>query len=187
MKTRTGGPATSAPPTERYGLGEIAFHWCSAGLLVWVGVLGLMHDSWPKQTQASWINIHALSGLLLWALVIARLWWRSQHLPPALPPDISDYQRRLAKVIHWILYGLLLIIPVIGIITFIWHGRAFDFGLFQLNLGVKSNKAIFHPTEDVHGYLAYLLFTFAGAHALAALFHHYIRQDNILRRMWPMS
>lgn len=119
--------------------------------------------------------------------MIARLWWRSHHVPPELPPDIGEFQRRLSKVLHWVLYALLLIIPVIGIITFIWDGRAFGFGLFQLNFGVKSNRAIFHPTEDIHGYLAYLLFALVSAHALAALFHHYIRHDNILRRMWPMS
>ena len=171
--------------TEGYGSGAIAFHWCTVLLIIWVGVLGLMHDSWPKKTQAFWINMHALSGLLLWVLVIARFWWRTRHVPPALPADIGEFSLRLSTAVHWLLYVLMLIIPIVGIITFIGHGRSFDFGLFQLNVGIRSNRAIFHPTEDIHGYLAYALFTLAGVHALAALWHHFIRHDTVLGRMWP--
>jgi cytochrome b561 len=79
------------------------------------------------------------------------------------------------------------IIPIIGIVTFVWHGRILNFGLFQVNFGIKSNRAIFHPTEDIHGYLAYGLLALAGLHALAAVWHHFIRHDGVLRRMWPAS
>ncbi len=51
---------------ERYGSGAIAFHWVMFLLVVWVGSLGLLHDSWLKRTQAFWINLHATLGLLLW-------------------------------------------------------------------------------------------------------------------------
>lgn len=171
--------------TGRYGSGAIAFHWVTAVLIVWVGILGLLHDSWPKRTQAFWINIHALFGLVVWVLVIARFWWRSRHLPPRLPPEAGEFSRRLSGPVHWLLYALLFVIPIIGIVTFIWHGRVFDLGLFQVNFGIRSNRAIFHPTEDIHGYLAYALFALAGLHAAAALWHHFVRRDGVLRRMWP--
>jgi cytochrome b561 len=172
---------------ERYGTPAIAFHWISVALVVTVGILGLLHDSWSKQTQAFWINVHALLGLLVLALVIARLGWRLRHAPPALPADIGKLSRRLSGMVHGLLYTLMFVIPIVGIVTFIWHGRVFNFGLFRVNLGVRSNRAIFHPTEDIHGYLAYSLFALAGVHALAALWHHFIRHDDVLRRMWPRS
>lgn len=173
--------------TECYGSGAIAFHWVMAVLIVVVGALGLLHDSWPKATQSFWINIHALIGLLVWLLVIARFWWRSRHPPPALPPEVGGLARSLSGAVHRLLYVLIFVIPIIGMVTFIWHGRALDFGLFQLNFGIRSNRAIFHPTEDIHGYLAYGLFALAGMHALAAVWHHFIRGDGVLRRMWPTS
>ena len=80
---------------------------------------------------------------------------------------------------------MMFIIPIVGAVTFIWHGRIFDFGLFRLDPGVRSNRAIFEPTEDIHGYLAYGLFALAGIHALAALWHQFVVHDGILRRMWP--
>jgi cytochrome b561 len=91
----------------------------------------------------------------------------------------------MSAPVHVTLYALMFVIPILGIVTFIWHGRVFDFGIFQVNFGVKSNKAVFHPTEDIHGYLAYALFTLAGVHALAALWHHFIQHDGVLQRMWP--
>jgi cytochrome b561 len=57
--------------------------------------------------------------------------------------------------------------------------------VFHLDFGVKSNRAVFHPTEDIHGYLAYAIFALAGVHAAAALWHHFFQRDGVLGRMWP--
>jgi cytochrome b561 len=166
-----------------YGSAAIAFHWLMFALVLCVGTLGLLHDSWPKQTQAFWINIHAILGLALWFTLFARAWWRSQH-PPA-PFMQTVFSRRASKLVHFGLYGLLFVTPIVGIITFVYHGRVFDFGIFKLDFGIKSNRAVFHPTEDLHGYLAYALFALAGVHALVALWHQFILRDGLLGRMWP--
>lgn len=171
--------------SDRYDPGAIRFHWTVAVLVVIVGTLGLLHDSWPKGTQSFWINIHALCGLALWVLLMARFWWRRRHPPPLLPPEAGELSRALARPVHLSMYVLLFVIPVLGIVTFIWHGRVFDFGLFKVDFGVQKNRAIFSPTEDIHGYLAYALFTVAGLHALAALWHQFVRRDGVLSRMWP--
>jgi cytochrome b561 len=170
---------------NRYGSGAIAFHWIMFVLVICVGVLGLLHDSWPKQTQRFWINIHAIIGLALWFALIARFWWRRRHQPPALMESVGALSRRAAALVHFGLYVLLFITPIIGIITFVYHGRVLDFGIFKIDFGIKSNRAIFHPTEDLHGYLAYALFALAGIHALAALWHQFILRDRLLDRMWP--
>jgi cytochrome b561 len=169
----------------RYGGVAIFFHWMVAVLIVITGTLGLLHDSWPRATQAEWINIHALVGLLVWLMVMLRLGWRLSHRPPDLPPDIGEFSRRTSYPVHLLMYLLLLVIPVFGIITFIWHGRVFDFWLFRIDPHVQKDRAIFHPTEDIHGYLAYVLFGLIGLHLLAALWHHFVRHDRVLLRMLP--
>ena len=183
MATRDRGCGLAPTPTDRYGSAAVGFHWTMALLIVVVGILGLLHDSWPKRTASFWINIHAMVGLLVWVLLVARFWWRSRHPPP--PPEAGEFARRLAGPVHGLLYALIFIIPILGVVTFIWHGRVFDLGLFRLDFGIRSNRAIFHPTENIHGYLAYALFALAGGHALAALWHHFIRHDGTLMRMWP--
>ncbi len=175
----------SRQSAERYGAAAIAFHWMTFALVIVVGGLGLLHDSWPKQTQAFWINIHALIGLVLWVVVLARFSWRVRHAPPAPPENLGVSARRLSKPVHLLLYVLLLITPILGFVTFVYHGRIFDFGLFEIDFGIEKNRAIFHPTEDVHGYLAYAILGLAALHALAALWHHFRLHDGVLARMLP--
>ena len=173
------------PTGERYRPAAIAFHWTMFGLVVIVGVLGLLHDSWPKQTQSFWINIHALIGLFLWLVLLARFAYRLRHAPPTLPAGTGALSRHLSSPVHLALYALLFIIPIIGVVTFVYHGRVFNFGVFELDPGVKKSRAIFGPTEDIHGYLAYALFALAGLHALAALWHRFFLRDGVWARMWP--
>jgi cytochrome b561 len=187
MTSRPLRSEASSEAVERYGTGAVVFHWTMFLLVVAVGILGLLHDSWPKRTQAFWINLHAMLGLLLWLTLMARFWWRIRHRPPSLPSGVGDWSRRLSGPVHWALYALLFVTPIVGIVTFIWHGRIFDFGVFHLDFGVKSNRAVFHPTEDIHGYLAYAIFGLAGVHAAAALWHHFFQRDGVLGRMWPMK
>jgi cytochrome b561 len=169
----------------RYDTAAMTFHWIMVVLVVVVGTLGLLHDSWPRGTQAYWINLHALLGLLVWVLLMARFAWRLGHPPPELPAHVGALARNLSNPAHLLIYLLLFVIPILGIVTFIWHGRVFDFGLFKVDFGVAKNRAIFHPTEDIHGYLAYTLFALVGIHALAALWHQFVRRDGVLQRMWP--
>lgn len=171
----------------RYGSGAIAFHWAMFVLVVVLGVLGLMLDDWPKQTKPFWISVHGLIGLLFWCLLVARFSWRLRHMPPKLPAEVGTFSRRFSSPVHWALYALMFVIPIIGLVTFVYHGRVFDFGFFQVDFGVTKNPAIYHPTEDLHGYLAYALFTLAGLHALAALWHHFYLRDGVLSRMWPRA
>jgi cytochrome b561 len=173
--------------TPRYGTTAIAFHWGVFVLVLIVGTLGLLHDDWPKTTQSFWINIHAMLGILLWVTVLVRLAWRLRNLPPPLPENVGSMAKRLSSPVHLLLYTLLLVTPLIGIVTFVYHGRIFDFGLFQLDPGIQKNRAVFRPTEDIHGYLAYALFTMAGLHAAAALWHGLYLRDGVLRRMWPLK
>lgn len=185
MLNEQGDASPGLNTAARYGLGAIAFHWIVFLLLVVVGTLGLLHDSWPKQSHVFWINMHAILGLLLWLTLLARFWWRMRHAPPILPVEVGSLSRRLSNFVHFGLYALMFITPIVGLVTFIWHGRIFDFGLFHLNFGIPSNRAIFEPTEDIHGYLAYAIFALAGIHMLTALWHQFILHDGLLRRMWP--
>jgi cytochrome b561 len=172
-----------APAPARYGAGAVTFHWTAAALIVFLGALGLLFDDIPREARPFWINVHVCVGLFYFALVIARLLWRATHKAPDLPPDVGEFSRRTSFAVHHLLYVLMLLIPVIGVVARVWHGRSFDYGVFQLNFGVASNPAVFHPAEKIHQLLAYALFVFAGVHAVGAVYHHFVRRDGILLRM----
>src|SRR5580704_17710163 len=175
-------PATSI---RRYSPVAISLHWIMAALILFSGILGLLLDDWPKASKLLWINIHAQVGLLALALLLARIWWRRTHTPPELPPEVSDISRRVSHPAHLLIYALMLATPLVGIVAFVWHARVFDFGLFSIDFGVKSNGPVYHQAEDIHLWLTYGLFALVAGHAVAALWHHFVSRDTVLLRMLP--
>jgi cytochrome b561 len=175
----------AAPAPARYGAGAVTFHWTVAALIVFLGGLGLLFDDIPKEARPFWINVHVCVGLIYFALVIARVLWRTTHKAPDLGADIGEFSRRTSFAVHHLLYVLMLLIPVVGVVARVWHGRGFDYGFFQLDFGAVSDPAVFHPAEKIHQLLAYALFALAGLHAGGALYHQFVRRDGILLRMMP--
>ena len=169
----------------RYTLPAILFHWASFALVVFVGVLGLSFGSIPRPNRRFWINIHAVFGLAVLALALTRHLWRRRSPPPVYPEGVSAITRRVSQPVHLLLYALMIVLPLVGIVAFVWHARVFDFGLFKLDFGVASTKPVYEAAEEIHEMLAYSLFGLAGAHGLAALWHHFVQKDGILARMWP--
>jgi len=188
LGSRNPAPAKTlaAPPAaHRYTPVAMSLHWIMAALILFVGILGLLLDDWPKATRLFWINIHAQIGMLFLLLLIARIWWRRTHTPPELPPEVSEISRRVSHPAHLLIYAMMLVTPVVGIVAFVWHARVFDFGLFSIDFGVKSNGPVYHQAEDIHLWLTYGLFALVAGHAVAALWHHFISRDSVLKRMLP--
>jgi cytochrome b561 len=183
LDSRTPTPATM--PATRYSPVAMSLHWIMAALILFSGIVGLLLDGWPKASKLLWINIHAQVGLLVLVLLIARIWWRRTHTPPELPPDVSEISRRVSHPAHLLIYAVMLVTPLVGIVAFVWHARVFDFGLFAIDFGVKSNAPVFHQAEDIHLWLTYGLFALVAGHAVAALWHHFISRDTVLLRMLP--
>jgi cytochrome b561 len=143
-----------APTLERYDTFAIAFHWVIAALITFLGALGLLFDDIPREVRPIWINVHGCVGLVYFALVVARLAWRSTHRPPDLPSSSGAFDRRMSAAAHHSLYALMLLIPVFGVIAYVWHGRVFDYGVFQFSFGVQMNRQVFEPAETIHQILA---------------------------------
>ena len=170
---------------DRYDPVAMSLHWIIAGLVLFLAALGLSWDYFPRGTRPFWLNIHAIVGLVFFALVIARAAWRATHKPPELPADVDQLSKTLSHPLHLLMYGLMLTIAVLGIVAFIWHGRVFNFGLFTLDFGVASTRAVFHPAQSYHALAVYGLLGLIGLHAAAALWHHFWRRDGVLARMLP--
>lgn len=171
------------PTSQRYHSVAILIHWSVALLIGADFVLGLTVDNFPKSWTGAVINTHALAGLAVLGLTLVRLWWRVGHKPPDYPASVSPQVRRLSHLVQWALYALMLAVPLIGIPTLLYRGRGLDFGLFQIASPVARVPEIFHPLTEVHELAAYALVGLALGHVLAALYHQFVRKDEIMRRM----
>jgi hypothetical protein len=130
-----------------------ALYGCIALVAVAIGVLGLIGASWQRQMLESWINIHALFGLLLCGLVFSRCWWRVKHSPRMLPADIRELSRNLSRIVYLLLYVVIGVRLLIGILNSIWHGGAVDFNLFDERFR-GPDYAGFDPKDDFQLFLA---------------------------------
>ena len=109
----------------------IIVYGCLAMLALAVGVLGLLDASWPRKLLESRINIHALFGLLLGGMVLARYQWCVEHSPWMLSTDSRELSRHLSRNVYLLLYVVIGVTLGIHLVDSIWHGRAIDFNPFD--------------------------------------------------------
>lgn len=169
----------------RFGSIAIILHWVMALLIIGLLALGLYMVRLPLSLdKLKFYGWHKECGLLVLFLVFFRLIWRLGNETPALA--LPRLEKIAALSMHWALYVLLFAMPITG--WFMTSAAGFPvsfFGLFTVpNLIAPDEQArIFFAW--VHEWLAYALITAVCLHTLAALKHHFINKDDILRRMLP--
>jgi cytochrome b561 len=135
---------------------------------------------------AGLIAWHLAIGIAILMLVIVRLSWRGTHPVPVAPVTLPPLLRWLARMTHWLLYGLLIVLPLLGWANASSRGWTVDMlGVVPLPRLSPNGSPIGHSMGDWHQVCAWILVALVAAHVSAALFHHFILRDNTLRRMLP--
>ncbi|HTQ71791.1 MAG TPA: cytochrome b/b6 domain-containing protein [Acidocella sp.] len=184
MKHNTSPFTTTAP--SRHDSPTIALHWLTALLVVVQFLLGEFWGFFPRPTHNLMVTAHMSLGLIFAAVFALRLVWR---LRPGHShfDDASDLLNRIARLMHFLLYALVGAEIVLGFFTRWGGGKAISFfGLLIPSPIDGVSKATHHLIDKLHDVAAWAIIILAGAHAAAALFHHYFLKDGILRRMLPL-
>jgi cytochrome b561 len=169
------------------GLAKL-LHWTVVTLLiVQFAVAWTMPEIRRDTKPDTLINLHLSFGALLLALAVIRLGWRATHGEPPPQDGLPPWQLQSARIVHWLLYALLFVVPILGWINASWRGFPVSlFGLIELPKLLATRAPGLRWTGDVHGLLAnYLMLALVGLHAAAALYHYFIRRDGVLQRMLP--
>lgn len=170
-----------------YGSVAKFFHWLIFLLLLFMIIFGYFLSSIPKDYQPMAYNIHKLTGITILTLMILRGMWALVNPKPTLPAGTLPWQHSVERAVHFLLYLVVITMPLAGWIGSVAAGRPPHLGNFEFNLPIKQNKIISETALNVHGLIAILIIVLVSVHILAALYHHFIKQDNILRRMLPYS
>jgi len=179
--------ATVTPLTAvsaHYDRRTILFHWLSALLVVGLWAVGQCIDFFPKGTPRITVrSLHITIGVLLGALLVARVLWRVRS-GSKLPAADAGALGQAAIGVHHLLYLLLSATVLIGMAC-VWIRGDNLFNLFTVPAFDPANKALRHDAVELHETAANALLIVAGLHAAAAVWHHRVRKDGVLRRMWP--
>ena len=167
----------------RYTLVARILHWAIAALILLNLWLGFFHDSLPKDWQV--MPVHKSVGLTVLALTIVRIVWRLTHRPLALPATIPQWERTAAGITHFLFYALMLILPLSGWIMTSAGTRPLNwFFLFDVpKFAVAKGDAIVGLSGGAHELLPWLWVALIALHIGAALRHHFMLKDGVLRRM----
>ena len=172
---------------DSWGAGAKFFHWLMAALIVFQIMLGVMAVTWPvSPTKLDLFVWHKSFGVLILTLAALRLLWRFANPTPELPDGMAAWERAAARVSHFLLYLLMIALPVTGWIINSAANIPFRvFWLVPLPPVVAPDKALADLFAQVHGGLALALVVVLVAHIGAALRHHFIKHDKVLVRMLP--
>lgn len=176
---------TSIESRSRYDGVARALHWSIAGLILATFALGLTVDDFPRTWKHAVTETHKGIGLAILLLVALRVVWRLTH-PVAPAAELTPAIRRASSLGHLGLYLLMLAVPAIGLAYSILRGQSFDFGIVTVPAVMDAvARTVSRPVKQVHELAAYALVGLATLHALAALWHHFVLKDTVLRRMMP--
>jgi cytochrome b561 len=180
---------------SRYTLVAIILHWVMAlGILALAGIgLAMTHLKLDPLKLFQLYQLHKSIGLTILLAAILRLAWRLINRPPALPAAMTQFARKAAEGSHFLLYFLLIALPLTGwalVSASVLDIPTVLYGIVPWpHLPILSTLDNKKPVEDalklVHAYGAWALIALVAAHAGAALHHHFIAKDNVLRRMLP--
>lgn len=172
---------------DRYDNVAIALHWIIAALILANIPLGAFSEQIELQFGRSLMGLHKSLGLTVLLLSLARLAWRLTHRPPPLPQSVEGWRRHLAKAVHWAFYVLIILVPLTGWIRSSASAYPLNwFGLFEVpKFPIVSKSAEALAFATAHELFAWSMTALIALHISAALHHHCIKRDRILRRMLP--
>jgi cytochrome b561 len=175
--------------TFRWGSLAQLLHWVIVALIITQFVLANMEGKLPLgMAKLAMLARHKSVGITILGLAIIRLLWRWMNPTPELPNTLKPYERVLAKFTHFTLYALLFAMPLTG--WMMSSARNFPvswFSLFQLPDLVAPSRPLYDALHETHEILAWTLLGAAILHAAAAIKHHFILKDDVLRRMLPFT
>lgn len=166
-----------------YGSLAKLMHWLIAVSLVALVVVGLIvadMERGPAKQQLE--GLHISVGLVVLALMALRLAWSLANPSPADPDGTPAWQKTAKHLTHWGLYAAVFYQISIGILMEGQRPIAF-FGLFEFGPLIEVNEARHELFEELHESGWIIIAVLAGLHVLAALYHHFVRKDDVLRRM----
>ena len=184
-------PVTNS--TAQYGSVAKTFHWLTALGILTVIPLGIIANDMPYDTadqlaDKAWLfSLHKTIGVTLFFVALARIVWAvSQPKPAALHPD-RKIETLLAEVVHWLLYGSLVLVPLSG---WVHHAATEGFAPIWWPFGqnlplVPESLRLAETAAGLHLVFERVLVISLILHIAGAVKHAIIDRDGTLARMLP--
>lgn len=172
---------------DSYGSVTKLFHWIMAILIIGIITAGfIMTDMEPSELKWYIYGQHKAFGVLILSLIPLRIIWRFLNKRPALPRTVPAWQKLAANANIALLYILMVVMPTTGFAMSYYGGYPIDiFGFFTIGNPDLKITEISKTAYQIHMTMAWVIAGSVGLHIAAGLFHHFVRKDNVFKRMLP--
>lgn len=189
-------PRGAKNDANRFGRVSQTFHWSMAALIICGFILGLTSGNWPREhpTRDAVMFVHKSIGVTVFLLAFARIWWLRRSPAPQFASGLAAWERRLAWLVHKLLYILMILYPLSGMILSQAVGKPVTlWGIGPLPQIIPFDPSIPPPQSPwVQGAgamhrigLYFTLIAVFGLHLIGALKHLVVDRDSAMfRRMW---
>jgi cytochrome b561 len=170
---------------SRYHPALVALHWFLAAFIVLALGLGMfvlkaIPNASPQKLEA--LRAHMIGGGVILVLMVTRFAVRLLSARPEAATTGNPILDRIAKISHLAFYGLVAGMIATGLATALLADLpSIVFG--GSGAPLPGSFAVF-PTRVIHGVIAKLFIALIAVHATAALYHHFVLRDGLLKRMW---
>ena len=172
--------------SETFGSISKTLHWIIAPLVILMLVVGyFMGDIASEPLRLKVFNLHKLTGIVILFLMLVRLAWALCNPKPVSPLGTSRIEHLAEWAGHFVLYALVIAQPLTGWIGSEAAGHPPHLAGWLLSLPVGASKSLAKICFQLHDVIAILIIIVVSGHVLAALYHHFIRKDEVLVRMMP--
>lgn len=170
---------------SRYTAVAIILHWVVAALVLGQFALGWWMQEIPKQPPGARVeafNLHKSVGLLIAALMLARIAWRLGHPAPPHAP-MPRWQLYLARATHLSFYVVLVALPLSGYLGSAFSGFPVKFFGITLPAWGSKSVALKEWMSAAHLWLGWALALAFALHMAGIVKHTLVDRDGLLRRM----
>lgn len=164
----------------------ISLHWGIAILtiaLFFIGdwMVGLSYyDPWYYEGPR-W---HKGLGIMLFVAILLQGFWQFFRMPVISLLNPKSWQSRLSSLMHFALIIVIYGLVVTGYLIVTGKGQGITFfDLFSFPSLIELDEIAMQWVGDIHNYGATILMVLVGLHLFAALKHHFVDKDSILKRM----
>ena len=172
---------------QAWGAPAKLLHWTIAALAIVQVPLGMAAANWKlSPTKLDLFVWHKSLGMVILALMVVRIAWRLTTPAPSPPASIPPLQRHAARIVHTVLYVLLVLLPVSGWIVSSAANVPFRiFRVIPAPAVALPDPVLAARAAGVHAALCVVLVLLLAIHVAAALRHHFVDRDDVLTRMLP--
>lgn len=172
---------------QSYSNWMVRLHWLTVLLIIAIYASIEFRGLFEKGTSERDLikEVHFVLGLSLWFITLLRLVVRRFSVIPAIEPAPSAMAIKISGLMHLVLYGFLLLMPLLGWLILSAGDKVIPFWGFQLPALIGPDPDLAGSIKEIHELVGTAGYVFIALHTLAALAHHYRLKDNTLKRMLP--